>query len=49
MPKIIELVNKCNKCGKPQAPNKEKSTKDWEVYDCGVKCECGGDFRFLPK
>jgi NAD-dependent SIR2 family protein deacetylase len=34
----------CNKCGKQQEPNKEKSNENWEVYD-NVPCKCGGQFK----
>ncbi len=36
----------CEKCGYEPKSNKEKSNKNWEVYD--TKCpECGG--KICPK
>ena len=35
---------KCNKCGKPQPKNVEKSNENWNVFDCNKKCDCGGKF-----
>lgn len=35
----------CEKCGKPQKPSTDKSTANWNVYDCHEKCECGGKFE----
>jgi predicted RNA-binding Zn-ribbon protein involved in translation (DUF1610 family) len=35
---------KCNKCGKAQPRNDEKSNKNWSVFDCKQVCECGGKF-----
>jgi hypothetical protein len=35
---------KCNKCGKPQPKNEEKSNENWEVHDCNAKCDCGGKY-----
>ncbi len=39
---VMEML--CDKCKKPQARNEEKSTENWDVYDCNVKCECGGKY-----
>lgn len=41
------IENKCIKCGKKQPINKSKSTKDWAVYDCKSKCECGGAYAMF--
>ena len=35
---------KCENCGKPQQKNEEQSNKNWSVFDCKQKCECGGKF-----
>lgn len=35
----------CDKCGKPQSKDKSKSNKNWDVFNCNVKCECGGTFK----
>ena len=42
--KGINIASVCNKCGKPQPKNEKQSNENWDVYDCNVKCECGGDF-----
>ena len=42
-PKIV-FENKCNNCGKEQLRNERLSNENWQVYDCGVKCECGGEY-----
>ena len=36
---------KCEKCGKPQPKNKEKSNKNWSVFDSKKECACGGKFQ----
>lgn len=37
--------NKCNKCQKPQPVNQQLTEKyKTDVFDCGMKCECGGMF-----
>ena len=36
--KKISVV--CQKCGKPAAVDKKKSTPNWTVYK--MECECGG-------
>lgn len=38
------MIRKCEKCGKLQEKNKKESNKNWNVYDCNVKCECGGAY-----
>lgn len=40
----IEISFRCEKCGKPQEPDKKQSTGNFEVFDCHEKCECGGKF-----
>ena len=35
---------KCENCGKPQQKNEKQSNKNWSVFDCKQKCECGGKF-----
>lgn len=42
--KEIKMLSVCNKCGKLQKRNEEKSNENWDVYDCKAKCECGGKF-----
>jgi predicted RNA-binding Zn-ribbon protein involved in translation (DUF1610 family) len=44
MAKSPKTEFKCENCGKPQPINKEKTNKNWKVYDCNQKCECGGKF-----
>lgn len=39
-----KIEMKCEKCGKPQQKNHDKSNKNWNVYDCNQKCERGGKF-----
>lgn len=39
-----EISFRCEKCGKPQKPDKEQSSKNFEVFNCHEKCECGGKF-----
>jgi len=36
---------KCDKCGKLQERDKDKSNKNWSSYTTGKKCECGGEFK----
>lgn len=43
MAKMI-MISKCEKCGKPQPKNEEKSNKNWAVFDTNATCECGGKF-----
>ena len=45
MAKMPKIEFKCDKCGKPQPKNKEKSNHNWNAYDCNQKCECGGMFK----
>lgn len=40
----VKIKMICEKCGKPQKPSADKSTTNWNVYDCYEKCECGGKF-----
>lgn len=47
MKKRKKMIMVCEKCGKPQARNEKESNENWDVYDCNVKCECGG--KFIPK
>lgn len=42
--KSIKMIRICNKCGKPQPKNEKESNENWNVFDCNVKCDCGGDF-----
>ena len=42
--KKLKIEFKCNKCGKPQPKNAEKSNENWNVFDCNEKCDCGGKF-----
>lgn len=42
--KYPKMICYCEKCGKLQPKNEEKSNENWNVYDCNVKCECGGKF-----
>ena len=39
----MEIVMVCKKCGKEAPINKEKSNKNWIVYD-NKPCECGGEY-----
>lgn len=39
----MEIIIKCNKCGKKAEKNQKESNKNWEVFD-NLKCECGGKF-----
>lgn len=41
---MVDIVSVCEKCGKEQTPNAEKSNANWTAYDCNVACECGGKF-----
>jgi hypothetical protein len=41
----MKIKMKCDKCGKEQKPKKDKSNKNWEVFDAKEKCECGGKFK----
>lgn len=40
---VIKLI--CNRCGKEQESNKEKSDKNWTCYG-DENCDCGGEFKF---
>lgn len=46
MAKKKEIKCVCEKCGKPQPIDKEKSNENWNVYDPKAVCECGGKFKF---
>ena len=39
------MIRKCKLCGKLQQKSENESNKNWNVYDCRQKCECGGDFE----
>lgn len=34
----VKILSRCEKCGKPQEPDKEQSTELFEVFDCHEKC-----------
>lgn len=40
----IKTEMKCEKCGKLQNKDKEKSNTNFSVFDCKQKCECGGKY-----
>lgn len=40
---IIEF--KCEKCGKPQEKDKQKSNNNFSVFNTKEKCNCGGEFK----
>ena len=42
--KEFKMISVCEKCGKLQKPDLEKSNKNWIVYSCNEVCECGGKF-----
>lgn len=44
MAKAPKIEFKCENCGKPQQKNEQQSNKNWAVFDCKQKCECGGKF-----
>lgn len=44
MAKELKIERKCEKCGKPQPKDEKMSNKNWDVYPCNQKCECGGTF-----
>lgn len=44
MAKTPKMETKCEKCGKPQKKNERMSNKNYDVFDCNQKCECGGKF-----
>lgn len=44
MAKMPKFERKCEKCGKPQPKDEKQSNKNWNVFDCNAKCECGGKF-----
>lgn len=39
-----DIEFKCDKCGKLQPKNNEKSNNNFDVFDCNQTCECGGKF-----
>jgi len=39
----IKMV--CSKCGKQPPINKDKSNKNWTVYDTSKPCACGGKWK----
>lgn len=47
MAKAPKIERRCEKCGKPQSIIKEKSNKNWKVYDPKAICECGGKYTFV--
>lgn len=42
-----QIKRVCDKCGKPQPIIKEESNENWNVYAPRMKCECGGNFKFM--
>lgn len=38
----VKISFRCEKCGKIQESDKERSTGYFEVFDCHERCECGG-------
>lgn len=44
MAKAPKIEFKCENCGKSQKKNEQQSNKNWAVFDCKQKCECGGKF-----
>lgn len=44
MARVPKIEFKCENCGKPQPKNEYQSNKNWAVFDCNQKCECGGMF-----
>lgn len=42
--RTVNLEMLCDKCGKPQQMDKEKSNANWDVYNANAVCECGGTF-----
>ena len=42
-----EIKFECSVCGKPQPKDDSRSSANWNVYDVGVKCPCGGDFGMV--
>lgn len=44
MAKTPKMEMKCEKCGKPQAKDENKSNKNWSVFDYKQSCQCGGKF-----
>lgn len=42
--KEIKIISVCENCGNRQKPDKEKSTPNFDYYDCHERCECGGKF-----
>lgn len=47
MSRTPKIEFKCNKCGKSQPKDKEKSNKNWSVMPYKQKCECGGAFSMF--
>lgn len=47
MAKIPKIEFKCEKCGKLQSKNEEKSNENFEVFDCKMICSCGGKFQMF--
>lgn len=39
-----KIEMKCEKCGKPQRKDAEKSNDNWSVFNSNQRCECGGKF-----
>lgn len=39
-----KIEMKCEKCGKAQEKDADKSNKNWNVFDSKQRCECGGKF-----
>jgi hypothetical protein len=42
---MIDLQPKCDRCGKPQEKSEDMSNENWQVFESGKKCECGGTFK----
>lgn len=40
----VKMEMRCEKCGKPQPKDKERSNKSWSVFDTKAVCECGGKY-----
>lgn len=42
MPKKVDILFVCKKCGNMQKKDDSQSNKNWSVYP-NVPCECGGE------
>lgn len=45
--KIPKVEMKCERCGKPQPKDENKSNENWNVFDCKAVCSCGGKFQMF--